>query len=205
MLLNALCKRSKSEEVLNPTLSTTNVPAAATMNSPTPFAGIPTLVRWEPPYNKIDFPEAETPLRHEAEEAKVVATIEMLLEGLSARARRICVTIEMDDRGLLRKKIKSRTRAALVAHNFSAPPHARPFEPPRRDLGEAARRRRRRGGRGRRRAVASKRLWPPALLEAQLGRRGRQGVCSNDDLPMPRRPCRRADPCVLPPKAACIS
>ena len=82
VLLNALCKRSEYKKALNPDAANYPYRLRPEMNSPTPFAGIPTLVRWEPPYNKIDFPEAETRCyATKAEEAKVVATIEMLLEA----------------------------------------------------------------------------------------------------------------------------
>ena len=82
VLLNALCKRSEYKKALNPNAANYPYRLRPEMNSPTPFAGIPTLVRWEPPYNKIDFPEAETRCyATKAEEAKVVATIEMLLEA----------------------------------------------------------------------------------------------------------------------------
>ena len=88
VLLNALCKRSEYKKALNPNAANYPYRLRPEMNSPTPFAGIPTLVRWEPPYNKIDFPEAETRCyATKAEEAKVVPAAEKLRSRTRTRPR----------------------------------------------------------------------------------------------------------------------
>ena len=82
VLLNALCKRSEYKKALNPDAANYPYRLRKEMNGmgSKPFEGIPTLIRWEAPYNKIGFPEADRCYPTKEDEAKVVATIEMLLE-----------------------------------------------------------------------------------------------------------------------------
>ena len=82
VLLNALLKRSEYKKDLNPDAANHPYRLRKEMNGMggSPFKGIPTLIRWAAPYNKIDFPEADRCYATKEEEAKVVATIEMLLE-----------------------------------------------------------------------------------------------------------------------------
>ena len=75
VLLNAA--RSEYKKALNPDAANYLYRLRPEMNSPTPFAGIPTLVRWSRTTRSTS-PRRRRCYATKAEEAKVVATIELL-------------------------------------------------------------------------------------------------------------------------------